>query len=291
MKRRKFLKAVSTAAGVAALGASKGFSQTNTPPKPAKGGRAKTAQAGQTKTYAMGGIDPSPPPSPFTLRKRLVGWYPDGADVTGDNSCDRLFQEEVIGIKDNKVLAPFPIHFQDQDEASKRWILGKKLVKPEEAPAKYIPFTFFVRRVARLARQYNASLYRLRRLRFYSDYKDKLDQPGTVKWPENNPWTKKPGIPNPKDSKAFGDMVQDAEGDWNTVTNNFHNYLKNTGDTTDKFNFTLQGADMVTANGYIVSMRIVVQGPPSQGIGILEVGGSSSHVSLSSAFSSFSPPP
>lgn len=301
MKRRKFLKTVGGAAGAAALGAcAKGSSKAAPTPQ------GQTPQ-GQTVTYQMGGIDTnSPPPTHFSKRTRKVGWWPDAADWSGQNSKDRLFQEESFGMaKDavgNDLLVPFGVDFKPANEDSKKWVLGKKLAKPTD-PKVDVNFTLFVRRLARLARQYNASLYRLRRLRFYSKYPNIANNPSQVKWPKdsdkwgNSPWGSKPGKPDPvNDVNGFHQMASDAETDWQRVTNNFDQYLndiENTGKSSlfadTPFSFRLKAYDVVTVNGYLMSMRVLVDKPDSQGRQSREVGGSSSHVSLSSAFSSHSP--
>jgi hypothetical protein len=307
MKRRSFLKTVGGAAGAAALGGHKVLAQTASPAKPPK--QKVLAQPpgqtlkGQTITYQMGVVDvDSPLPTHFTKRTRKVGWWPDAADLSAPK--ERLFQEESFGIKNGGLLVPFGMEIKPNDEDSKKWVLGKKLAKPTD-PTVDIYFTLFVRRLARRARQYNASLYRLRRLRFYSKYPSIVNNPGQVKWPNgtdqygNNTWANKPGKPDPLGNpNAFHQMASDAESDWQKVTDHFHQYLSdiqqyrqsNLEPTDPKFPWFLLAFDAVTVNGYIMSMRVVVGIPDSYGYRPTEVGGSSSHVSLSSAFSSYSPP-
>ena len=90
-------------------------------------------------------------------------------------------------------------------------------------------------------------------------------------------------------------MAKAAEADWTKVSNQVNDLLETASSGSSSFGIELLAADMVAANGYIVSMRVVANepsengGPASPGIAAPEVGGSSSsHVSISSAFSSSS---
>jgi hypothetical protein len=258
----------------------------------------------------MGAIDVnSDPPPPFKLRTRKVGWWPDAGDWSKQDSRDRLFQEESFGIKNTGVYEPFPIQIKPNDEESKKWILGKKLAKHTDLHVD-TNFTLFVRRLARRARQYNASLYRLRRLRFWLKYQQLVNTPGKINWPDNtdqwgnSPWGNNPGKPDPSntninDPKSFPNMACTAEGDWQKVTDDFHQYLSDIREhgcskmlepKDPLFSFRLKAFDVVTVNGYIMSMRVVVGDPGGGDLRSKELGGSSSHVSLSSAFSSYLPP-
>ncbi len=135
-----------------------------------------------------------------------------------------------------------------------------------------------------MPRQYNASLYRLRRLHFCHKYQHRPHD-----WPSPNPWAAKPGDnPDPFSPPGFNQRIKEAQDNWNTITDNLSTYLETTGD--GAFGFTLLAADMVAVNDYVMSMRIVVERTHKGGIHAKELGGSSSHVSLSSPFSSYSSP-
>lgn len=282
MKRRAFLTTVGSAAGAAALG---GCCST---PKQCNG----TSTTGGTKhgrltsTYALSSVTPADPNSPFALSVRQPGWFPDGADIGGQPK--RLFQEEVVGIKQNEVVESFPVEFGAGP--SNKWILGSPI------SASQGKFTTFVRKVAVKIRQYNASLYRLRRLHFYYDYRN--TDPRLVKFPKPNPHgdpkdaNGTPIVPSPKsDPQQFKAMVKAAEDDWVRVADRVNQLLETASSETNAFGFQLLAADMIAANGYIVSMRVVVKKPganPTPGPHPPETGGSSSHVSISSVFSSSS---
>jgi hypothetical protein len=289
VKRRKFLKTVGAAAGAAALAASKAVSQTQSSKKTAVL-KAKVFDTDDDPThdaqmtFGLGTVtdprnpnDPKDSPGPFKRRVRAPGWYPD-AESSKDVKCGRLFLEEVIGKKKNSYLESLPVPFGGHPEDSKRWALGSRLITkddlPDNATQEDKDFLEFVRGLARLARTYNAALYDLRRLHFYWDYRK---TPAGVIWPPPNPHGKQRGIPNlstmDQAGDPFNDWVKAAEEDWRTACRDLNKTLET---------LSLLAADMVCVNNYIISMRVVTQTTK-------EVGGSSSHVSLSSAFSSPSP--
>jgi hypothetical protein len=288
MKRRTFLKTVGSVAGAAVLGPGATAQQ----PLNSKGTKTKRKQAG---TYALGdtgpATDPADPTSPFkTLPIRKPGWFPDGADW-GGTTDQPLFQEEVVGIKKdtagNDHIFPFGIPFpaiNSNNEFSKNWALGHKLKQVNEMPG-HLDFTAFVRRLALRARQYNATLYRLRRLHFYWHYQNAAA--GSVQWPEHNPNDgKETTAPDPKGASTdFAARVCAAEKDWMQVTDQLNGLLENAKDSSVDCKCGPLAADMVTVNGYIISMRIVIKLPGK------EPGGSSSQVSISSPFSSSSQKP
>ena len=243
---------------------------------------------GETITYGLSSISSADPNSLFTLPIRLPGWFPDGADI-GTKKSQRLFPEEVAGITDIGLLETFPVEF-DYTGASKKWILGSRIDTNQTDGLSKL-----VQRLAVKVRQYNASLYRLRRLHVYWDYKDQ--PPQLVTFPEPNPHGDPKTEPDPINAlPQFKQMVKAAEDDWTKVTNQVNELLETASSDGNSFGVTLLGADMIAANGYIVSMRVVAKDPnttpvPPGTIPPPEVGGSSSHVSLSSAFSSSSPNP
>jgi hypothetical protein len=210
----------------------------------------------------------------------MPGWFPDGAD-SEKGACQRLFQEEVIGIEDG-VPVPFGVRFNHRETAAKdadssRWILGSRIARVKNPKEKSL--TNLVRRLAVKVRQYNASLYQLRRLHFCYKYPDN--------WPDPNPHGDHPGPP-PGSPAIFRQRVKEAEADWSRVTNQVNKFLESGH---SNFGLKLLAADMIAVNGYIVSMRVVAQKPTRGRRPVFEVGGSSSHVSISSPFSSSSQAP
>ena len=284
MKRRKFLTAVGGAAGAAALGGCCSTKEKSSTPKTrAVSGKKKREQV---TTYGLSSISSADPNSPFTMDVRLPGWFPDGVDVKG--SPKRLFLEEVAGIKQNNVVESFPVEF-DYTGKSKNWILGYPLSTSQTS------LTKLVQKLAVRLRQYNASLYRLRRLHYYWYYKDHDSR--FVAFPKPNPYGDPRDAnhniitPQPKtDRSGFNDLAKAAERDWDTVCGQVNDLLETATTANNIFGVQLMAADMIAANGYIVSVRVVVKKPnwPPNSPPHPEPGGSSSHVSISSAFSSSS---
>jgi hypothetical protein len=253
----------------------------------AKASAAAKKKRGQTPTYGLSSItaaDATDPSTPFTLPVRQPGWFPDGADI-GTKKGKRLFLEEVAGITDTGLTQSFPVEF-DYTGKSKKWLLGSRIDTTQTDD-----FTNLVRRLAVKVRQYNASLYRLRRLHFYWDYKDQDSR--LVNFPQANPHGDPKTEPDPtNDLPGFKKMVNDAEADWTKVTDQVNDLLETASSDGNNFGVTLLAADMIAANGYIVSMRAVANPPSNPGMPPPEPGGSdSSHVSISSAFSSSSQSP
>lgn len=237
----------------------------------------------QTPTYELASISSADPSTPFTLPIRQPGWFPDGVDI-GTKKRQRLFLEEVAGTTDTGLTQTFPVEFDDT-VTSKKWILGSRIDSTQTDS-----LTNLVQRLAVKVRQYNASLYRLRRLHFYWDYKDQ--DPRLVAFPPPNPYGDPKTDPDPtKDLQGFKKMAQDAETDWARVSDQVNTLLETASSDGNTFGVTLLGADMIAANGYIVSMRVVVNYPDPNpgGAPPPEAGGSSSHVSIHSPFSSSSP--
>jgi hypothetical protein len=210
--------------------------------------------------------------TPFTMRMRDPGWHPDATD-DGTGKREELFLEEAIGRDEEGFLIPFGVPFLeptpgDRDEFN-RWILGGAV--PDPAPGE-TPLTSLVRELATACRRYNASLYRLRRLHYhFNDPEDPL--------PPRNPH----GDPElPPVGTPIDQLVADAERDWKTVViPKIHDLLDKPQSFSGK-EIKVVAADMIEVNGYIVSMRVVARGVVEGA----QIGGSSLHVSISSAFSS-----
>ncbi|HXJ58826.1 MAG TPA: hypothetical protein VNU68_19375 [Verrucomicrobiae bacterium] len=245
-----------------------------------------------TSTFKLADVvnQPTPPPlsssTPFTMRMRDVGWHPD-ATKTASGGREELFIEEAVGEDKNGFFIPFPVPTsQDPSgndvpfkeptqpgdwEAFNRWILGGPV---PAATAGEPPLTSLLRELATACRCYNASLYRLRRLHYH------FNHPNENVFPPRNPHGD-PALP-PTPPKTFNQLVADAERDWKQVVIPQIQDLLDNQQTYNGKVIKVIAADMIEVNGYIVSMRVVAEGI-GQG---LEVGGSSSHVSISSAFSS-----
>ena len=263
--------------------------------------------------------------NPFKLQKRMPGWFPDAIDNTPPQGkalipgtdVQFLFKEEAVQLLDDKTtLVPFGIPHSEDDSGRdtpfleptdsdswasfNRWILGHK-VYPKKANEPGL--TTVIRSLADHARIYNASLYRLRRLHFY--YK-MCKQTGQTNYPTKYlpPHNKNQGgvgceIPEEnlpdlaKNWDDFCELASDAESKWTLAADMLNQYIE-TGYSVDYTHGspgavnTWLVADMMEVNGYIVSFRAIVgTGKPVRGrIHITEVGGSSSQVSVSSAFSS-----
>src|SRR5205823_1692068 len=157
------------------------------------------------------------------------------------------------------VTETFPVEF-DYTGTSKKWILGSRIDTTQSDN-----LTKFVQKLAVKVRQYNASLYRLRRLHFYWDYKDQGVQLVTL--PKANPHGDPKTNPDPKnDLPGFRNMVNDAEADWIKVTDQVNDLLETASSDSNTFGITLLAADMIAANGYIVSMRVVGEQPSTLGV-------------------------
>jgi hypothetical protein len=247
---------------------------------------------------------------------RIPGWHPD-ADVLEDPKTKKcnpksLFLAEALFKSDStQRYGPFPAPGQttgaripfseplpnatDADWRSfNKWMLGGGLPRQQDDVRREPVMTTLLRQLAVLARRYNASLYRLRRLHLFVYGKKDGDPDDYVpQLPPRNPFGD-PELP-PKSGETIKDVVGAAENDWDTVTTaieNFicnvtkHEYVKLGSDGKEQvFIASIVAADMVEVNGYLVSMRVIakVEGEiQTEKIG----GASSSHISISSAFSS-----
>jgi len=282
MKRRAFLKTVGGVTGAAAMSAPRILAQTGTEKKQAGKQRARKAgKHGQTNTYGLSSLSSPDLSTPFSsLPVRLPGWFPDGADW-GNSKHQRVFPEEVIGIT-RAGLQASQIDRKYDKGSSAQWILGFPIPKPAQGEK---ALTTLIRDLAVVVRKYNASLYRLRRLHFHWRYKNSTS--GQVVWPDPNP-PFDPGYPNPN-AADFKKTVKQADAHWNNVNDQLNKFLDDAAEKgypgqTPKV--ALIAADMVAVNGYIVSMRVVVEKPLKDTEKPKEIGGSSSHVSISSPFSS-----
>jgi len=152
---------------------------------------------------------------------------------------------------------------------------GHTLTLPSNPTPEDQDFFDFLTELANQARRYNAALYWLRRLHFYQKAQ------GTD-FPPYNPNGDEVIDP----TIIFGQflaLVNRAEVRWGLEIDKMNGLLNGLSPLVKGFKHTK--ADMVEVNGYILSMRVVSQKVPFQSP--KELGGSSSsHISISSAFSS-----
>lgn len=226
--------------------------------------------------------------SSFQFKRRMPGWYPDGYENFWGTRRE-VFMEEFLKL-DKDGIHPFPVPSSsssalpftepDVNASAKdwgdfhKWILGHPISQNTDS------LTQICCDLAKKVRKFNAVLYQLRRLHYHENAPDR-----SPPMPHNPHGGYSPNL-HPKDSEDFKKDVNSAESDWAAITKEISEYLASNP----------QGlavtADMVEVNGYIVSMRVLGQKPllPPGTVSKLEVGGSSSHVSISSAFQAVPPP-
>jgi hypothetical protein len=298
MKRRTFLKTVGGAAGAAALGGcatagnekAESTSSTHAKAKSTKasGNVATASKPPFNKKHSQRcttGInrDNNPAFSPtFKLRRRMPGWFPDAFNPNDDE--DYLFPEEMI--KHNGTI-PFGFTLPTIGKPTRRQLLGKVLPTKPNAQE---PFDKMLCALADLVRWYNIYLYEVRRFHYLKKFGTALS---------DNPYGKQPPLP-PLGHSLFNKKAQDAEDNWTAAAKALDDFIDSgIGMPTGAF-LPIVAVDMVQVNNYIISMRVVAQQSIPDDLTlkefkdlkahILEVGGSSSsHVSISSAFSSPTP--
>ena len=235
-------------------------------------------------THKLGPIQQQPANSPFSLKRRMPGWYPDAAEgICTKGGREELFLEEALQLDTNQKFHPFPVEFNPL--SNQDWTFGGPV------PDTKNDFCNLIRALADVAREFNASLYRLRRLHYFAH---SGNDPQYDKMPPDNPDDDldPTNLPD-KDSDKFQLLVCRAEQKWKEVTCRFDKLICNQPDQKLKKRYRLDtlkilAVDMVEVNNYIISIRLVTRQEPSRKAqkSILEVGGSSSHFSISSAFSS-----
>jgi hypothetical protein len=249
-------------------------------------------QAGSQANQPTNSAPASPPPRAgksaphpgklgdyFRGQMKLPGWLPD--------TTVNLYPEEAIHRdSDNGFDAFVPPNDKNPFENAVL-ILGSPFDKD---PNKYTDFEKLLAEIAHSARRYNAALYWIRRLHFHlravSDVAFKINTapPRNPNGDDDDPnhdvskW-KLPEFGDPNDPSS--QPTRKAQDKWEQAVKDLNNSL-----TAPKHGFNQIWADMIQVNGYIVSIRLVADTNSTGGIGILEMGGSSSHISLSSAFSS-----
>ncbi len=273
-----------------------------------------------TITTKLGPVE-APPGStelPFTQPQRRPGWHSDATVRILDlGHPERVVVDpaEALAVSVDGHPIPFPIPsfhgkpFEEPDrharpeewlEFVRHWILGHPIVERDSRE-----FYLLLLELAQLVRNYNASLYRLRRLHFYQKT-GKDGKPGPL--PPRNPHGEIDD-PEPCDPTRFAEQVRLAEADWKKSTAEIDAFIDG-----EHHGLKIATADMVEVNRYIVSMRVILA-PHVQSVGIpgpahlitaappvppppggttrhpLGAGTSSSLVSISSNFSSSSKHP
>lgn len=227
---------------------------------------------------------------------RAPGWLPD--TVTSEKG-DRthLFPKEALGSSDSGTQAfGNPLGHSLFDESAtdplsfNAWIVGAPLRLPPEKEQG--DFDRLLAAVCAAIRQYNSTLYWLRRLHFHANAPE-----GSIP-PEPNPngplaeraYPAGKPLP-PADSDTFVILVQEAVAGWKSASDNLRAHLEPDSGLPVTGPFHRIVADMVEVNGYIASVRLVASPLPSatstsQNSSISgSSGSSSSHVSLSSGAS------
>ncbi len=223
-----------------------------------------------------------PPEEGSNLARRMPGWLPDLWDLPVPNPVggviafpQAFFIEEMLGLtsapayRGEEVKVPFAVPLSGVSNS--KWILGHRLHElhpktgAELPPALWSEFNQWLRKLSKLARNYNASLYRLRRLHLKHQKNkwdmDPLPTDGLKQWDIDGA------------EKEFMDRAFDLKG-----------HLK---PNPDPNSVPRRIVEMIQVNGYIVSFR-VVDIETRRNPNFREFGGSeSSHISLSSAFSSY----
>jgi hypothetical protein len=233
---------------------------------------AKPAQQGAPKA--------NPPPSQIKPPKP-PGWHPDPPDNDGNYffTDEAIFQHRSQGFDAFPTPGSFPSGDPFEEASDKAWILGVPFKKKENDK-----FDDLIEEIAKKARHYNAALYWMRRLHFHEKVlinslavhsapprnlhgDDDSDGPDWKDW----------------DLSYVQGKVKSAQTKWNTAVGE----LKEVLDRKDS-PFQFKWVDMIQVNGYIVSMRVVTRNDSPIGEpGVREFGGSSSsHVSITSPFSS-----
>lgn len=243
-------------------------------------------------TDKLGPVKPQPAGSKFTLPLRMPGWH---ADTQG---AKKLFPEEALLGKVGFHAFPVPKHPVVKGKAfaepgagasDTAWIAFNQWILGEAIPANPISkFDTLLAEIAKRVRRYNAAMYWARRLHFHENATPVAIVPAAN--PDGPKDERDLGAsPLDKTDPRFSGWVSNAEGEWSGAVDGLNAIL---ADDPAGYGFVGVMADMIEVNGYIVSMRIVASDAKGAETlsdderRILEFGGSSSsHVSVSSAFS------
>jgi hypothetical protein len=225
-----------------------------------------------------GEIVDQPPGSAFKGKRRVPGWLSHKTLFNGEYVFpDEALKTSPAGIvafpppggDQNAFVEPLPSDDAETRNRFNSWILGSPFINSGKGL-----FDPLLERIANCVRNYNAALYWMRRLHLLENA-EHIDTP-----PPRNPHGDKDDPPMPPGTKPTAEQILNAQEDWKTAVNNLDKALEPPSPL-----FQQIFADMIQVNGYIVSMRVVAQlAPPGSEFG----GSSSSHISISSAFSSSS---
>ncbi len=255
--RRQFLKKAGRAAaasGLAGIGLAGGCStpgRAGSPnPSPKSRPDRRSKKLGPDKDNNL--------PPKFSLRRRMPYWAPDEMDGPGGTAIT-LYPEEALRLEDKKSMCLDAPPLVD-GPAFQEWALGSKL------DPKKVPFDDWLVKLCKLIRSYNRALYRLRAARLKEEQNKDLMKP------------------LPDDNVTPGG----EEHDWTRIVKEMADHLHPAKDPPDRPHPV--AVDMIEVNGYIISVRAVAGVPADSqrdGPNVRQIGGSeSSHISISSAFSS-----
>lgn len=197
----------------------------------------------------------------FNLRQRSLRWQPDEI-YYGNPTHEAIYPEETLaatllgpGIPGAAERTPFqpPI-----DGRASNWVLGHPFNSSGS------DFDIYIEELCKLIKFYNRALYRLRKLHLESE----LNHAQMADLPDDPPMS-----------------ITQAEDDYKLACKNLRKQLQK------KSKGMRIVADCVEINGYIISVRVIYEiftGETLQAKKkVLQPGGSSSsHISISSAFSS-----
>ncbi len=221
-----------------------------------------------TITTKLGAVAPADttPESPFSLPRRLPGWHSDSTVRKTDIAIHErapLYPEEALAQSPQGAFLPPPVPefdgvpFAEPSEEThpgewlkylRQWIVGNPIVETDSKE-----FYLLLLELAQLARNYNADLYRLRRLHYYHLA---ATRGVTGPLPPRNPHGEIDD-PEPKDPVKFAEQVRAAEANWKRSTSEIDAYING-----EHRGLKIATADMVEVNHYIVSMRIILAPQP-----------------------------
>ena len=290
--RRAFLKTAATMGTAAAIGSSSIRNATAARSEQTR--KKKPRENNESKK--IGPIEDQPQQSVFRKleRRRMPGWRGDtlGRFLTGDET---FYPEQLLRVENghydpfghvnpnaNILKPPPPDPPQDPEELRKwqqqwlefnTWVLGA----PRKTE-KRTTFDDFLDEIGNRVRRYNAALYWMRRLHFHEndipiskppDYNENGDDEKDL-----------PDLSTTDGKEKFEALAKKAVARWEKAVKDLNQILAGEGEW-ERREFEDTNADMIEVNGYIVSMRVISK-PENRELG----GSSSSHISISSAFSS-----
>lgn len=219
------------------------------------------------------------PVSPFELKRRIPGWAPDTIQEEDEQGTlkgekeilyvEEVLRAETVTVDGKEKIERKPFQPDLEDEENLVWILGYPLDDRSKAEESYKTikekFLDWLHDISIRARNYNASLYRLRRAHLKNE-KNKIPM-DPLPWDATDPTPKKAEDDFKKDLDALREVL------------------------VPPLLFTPGIVDFVQVNGYIVSIRAIGRiieksKKDAKPLNVQPGGSESSHWSLSSRFSS-----